>query len=368
MLTFSITVAPSLPPPSGMRFRPQNGRYIFLTLETNTQGRMRGRTNVRSNPYGINIASLFDSRPAPRISAPRPRLNIQNTNITVRRPTVGLTVRTTNATLNFNLSGIGSGTGISAYGGRAGVNVVVSAYGIPTTIGGAAAMAANAFGIPTALPPLNEALNTLGIPTNIKVNIGDLGLNFPKIPEFPGLDMAGLYLGAGPKFIGEQIAKYKSIIPPFVPGLKIDMGTALAAMSVIRALMKSNPSDLLKHLLSQVVDDIAGQVMDQVNDAIDQTGINERIGQVKDQVGGVLNGAQIQFEVDFTRNNPPQTTYDENGNVIEIRAETPNSGIPRVDEVIPEKPAVQISLGVNASAFSSQNSQQRAYTYPPNNQ
>lgn len=346
-------------------------RFIYFTAQN--------RRGTGSRPDGVYIPSLFTQRHAPSLSVPKPKLNIINplrpTN-TVRRSggrsgvgggaRVNLTIRTPYGATTLSLSGSARNRfGLPSTTSGA-VKVVASAFGVPTTIGGALSAVARVNGLPTSLPPLNEALNTLGIPTNIKVDIGNLGLEFPKLPAFPGLDMAGLTLGAGPKFAAEQISKYKSIIPPFAPGLKINMGIALAAMSVIRALMKSNPSDLLKHLLSQVVDDIAGQVMDQVNDAIDQTGINDALGKVKDQVGGVLNGAQGQFEINFVKNNPPRTEYDEDGNPIEIRPEMPDSGIPTLDEAIPEKPSVQISIGVSASAFSSQNSQQRAYTYPPN--
>lgn len=329
-------------------------RYISFSAET-TPGNY-----ANSTPVGVNTSNLLSQRSAPSLGIPRlrltPKFNVFGSYPGGRASTLsgGLNL---SATINGRKIGIPTNT-------RGIVGAIASAYGAPTTMGGAIAFASRK--LDNALPPLNEALKTLGIPTNMRVIVGDLGLVFPKIPDFPGLDKIGLYLGAGKKWIGEQIAKYTTICPPFIPGLKINMATALAALSVIRALMQNSPSDILKHLLSQIADDIVGQVMDQVNDAVDKTGINDKIGDLKDQIGGVLDNAQGQFELNFKIMNPPRTETDEDGNVKEISPEVPKSGIPTLENAFPSGTStLQAKVEINQSEFISQNSQQKTYTFPP---
>lgn len=319
---------------------------------------------IRANT-GVNVAQAFTKSSAPGLSLPRPRLNIATPNLRIARPSLNIGVRTSSGTLNFSLGGSGTRIGIPTTPSGA-VSAIANRLNVPTTIGGAAAFAANKLGIPTSLPPLNQALRTLGIPDMIKVSVGNLGLEFPKIPEFPGLDLIGIYLGAGPKYIAEKLAKYRLIIPPFLPGLKINMGMVLAAASVIQAIVKVGPGEILKHLLSQVAQDITGQIMEQVNDAIDKTGINDRIDQVKDQLGGILSGAQVQFEVDFRRNNPPETTYDEDGNAIVKEVPMAKSNIPSIDTFIPPNAtSTNEATGLKNENFTSSTPTGGAYTNPP---
>lgn len=329
-------------------------RYIAFSVET------APGNYARSTPGGVNISNLLSQRRAPSLGIPRLRLT-PNFNVfgSYRRGGVSTSTGGLNVSATINGRKIGIPTNA-----RGVVGAIASAYGAPTTMGGAIAFATRK--LDSALPPLNEALATFGIPTNIRVIVGDLGLEFPKIPDFPGLDKIGLYLGAGKKWIAEQLAKYTMICPPFIPGLKINMGMALAALSIIRALMKNSPSEILKHLLSQIADDIVGQVMDQVNDAVDKTGINEKIGDLKDQIGGVLGAAQGQFELNFKISNPPRTETDEEGNVTEIAPEIPKSGIPTLGDAFPSGTSeLQAKMEINQSEFISQNSQQKTYTFPP---
>jgi len=261
----------------------------------------------------------------------------------ITAPTMNITGTVSNVS-NLNLSGIGQ------------------QIGVPTSIGQAAA----GFGIPGSLPPVGQALNTLGFNASMpQLNLSLTGLQFPKLPEFPGIDMAGINLGAGPKFIAEQIAKYKTIVPPFVPGLKINMGMAMAAISVLKAAMSANPSELVKHLLNSIVDDLKGQVAGQLQNAIDSTGVNNLQG----QLSGVVDNAKGAFVDEFNRSNPPQTTTDEDGNVIEIPAPKPDlSGFPDVGNIAPKVgEGILKTTNIDTNQFSSTaGSNLKAFTFPPN--
>lgn len=266
--------------------------------------------SAASSPISIGTAGTSFLNPSSATNLSLRSISAPNVNIT----------GTISSGANLNLSGVGQ------------------QLGAPTSIG----QVASGFGVPTSLPSVGQSLNTFGLPSSLpsfnatipQINLNLQGLQFPKLPEFPGIDMAGINLGAGPKFISEQISKYKSIVPPFVPGLKINMGMAMAAVSIIKAAMSANPSELLKHLLSSVVDDLKGQVADQLKSAVDSTGVNAIQGQingVQGQLSGVVDGAKGSFVDEFNRTNPPQTTTDEDGNTIEISVPKPDlSGFPDV--------------------------------------
>lgn len=192
------------------------------------------------------------------------------------------------------------------------VKEIGKSMGVPTTVKGALLKA-------FPLPPVGEALKTLGIPTNIQGIVKITGLQFPKFPEFPGLDQIGILLGAGPKWIAEQLAKYKTIVLPFVPGLTINMGMALAAVSVIRALLSTSPSELLKHLLSSIIDDLKTQVADEIQKAVDKVG-----NDFNQQLKGITDTAKVEFTKQHERANPPQTITDENGDTTTIPSSAPD--------------------------------------------
>lgn len=238
---------------------------------------------------------------------------------------------------------------------------VGKSMGIPTTVRGALTQA----GLSATLPPVDQALRTLGLPTSARGLIQLSGLQFPQIPAFPGIDLIGINLGAGPKWIAEQIAKFKTIVPPFIPGLKINMGMALAAISVIRAALSTSPSELLKHLLNSIVDDLKSQVADQIQNAVDKSGLNN----LQDQLTGVVGNAKISFTEQHDRNNPPEKITDENGETVEIPAPKPDlSGFPDVSNIAPKvgegilaSSTIEIKNFKNTPTIS----QPKAFTFPP---
>jgi uncharacterized protein YjbJ (UPF0337 family) len=105
------------------------------------------------------------------------------------------------------------------------------------------------------------------------------------MPKIPGLDKAGILLGAGPKFIADKITKYTTIVPPFAPGLKINMAMVGGAIAVISALSSGNPSAILKSLAEDLVSEAVGELKNQAGDmvkgALDQTGISGMQDQLK---------------------------------------------------------------------------------------
>lgn len=306
-------------------------------------------SSISSSPISVGVS-------APKfLTSTAPDLSLKS----ISTPSLSINSAITNPS-SLSLSGIGS------------------SMGVPTSIGGAVA----ATGIPTSLPPTGQALNTLSqglgiaIPTTAGISqtiVGAIlppnalslsGLQFPKLPEFPGIDMAGINLGAGPKFIAENIAKYKTIVPPFAPGLKINMGMALAAVSIIKAAMSSNPSELLKHLLSSIVDDLKSQAIGQLQSAVNSTGIND----IQNQINGVVDGAKNSFTDQFNRDNPPQTITNEDGETTTIPAPTPDlSSFPKVDILPKTGEGILSQTDINTSQFSSTaGSNLKAFTFPPN--
>lgn len=179
--------------------------------------------------------------------------------------------------------------------------------GVTATIGAAAA----AMNIPIGLPNTTDALKTLGVPTDLKSLQALTGLQLPKFPLFPGIDLPGLLLGKSPKFIAEVIMKYKTISPPFLPGVKMNMAVILAAAAVIKAAASGKGGELLKHLLEGITNEIKGELIKSLQASIDSTGIN-KVGQ---QIGEAINNAtniQVQTSMKFK---PKQ--LDEDGNEIE---------------------------------------------------
>jgi hypothetical protein len=318
-----------------------------------------------SLPSPSSIASQAASSVSVGVSSPQFLTSAAGPNLSLKAisaPSLSITSPITSPS-SLNLSGVGS------------------SMGLPTSIGGAVA----ASGIPTSLPPPGQALNTLSQGLGVSIpgtaNItqafsgtvssmlpaGSLsisGLQFPKLPEFPGIDLAGINLGAGPKFVAEQIAKYKSIVPPFVPGLKINMGMAMAAISVIKAAMSANPSELLKHLLSSVVDDLKSQALGELNKAVDSTGVNN----IQGQLNGMVDGAKSSFTDQFNRDNPPQTVTNEDGETTTIPSPTPDfSAFPKVDILPKTGEGILSQANINTSQFSSTaGSNLKAFTFPPN--
>lgn len=142
------------------------------------------------------------------------------------------------------------------------------ATNVPTSISGVSA----AFGGP-------ESIGTSNLPS---FNTTLPKLDLPAVPKIPGLDKAGILLGAGPKFVSEKITKYTTIVPPFAPGLKVNMAMVGGAVAIISALSSGNPSAILKSLAEDMVGDA-------VKGALDQTGVSG----MQDQLKGIQDSASV---------------------------------------------------------------------------
>lgn len=227
---------------------------------------------------GANLPS-FSSVPA----LPSPKLSLGSLT-----PTVNFT-----NTSNLSLGSISAAAVPTSIGGLA------AAVGAPTTLAGAAA----AFGAPTSIGGISAAF---GGPSSLTGALGTAGLpsfntvlpklNLPAMPKIPGLDKAGILLGAGPKFIADKITKYTTIVPPFAPGLKINMAMVGGAIAIISALSSGNPSAILKSLaedlVSEAVGDLKNQAGDAVKGALDQTGVSgmqDQLKGIQDSVSGATS-------------------------------------------------------------------------------
>ena len=327
---------------------------------------------INVSSAGSSLANTVSSTvSSPSISAgvTAPRFLVPNTSpnlslLASSTPQVSITSAITSPS-NLNLSGIGS------------------SLGVPTSVGGVS----STLGLSSStLPSTSQAIGTLNqglginIPTSIDTNsisqaftgtissmlpnsLSLSGLQLPKIPPFPGIDLAGINLGAGPKFIAEQIAKFKTLVPPFVPGLKINMGMALAAISILKAAMSANPSELVKHLLDGIVSDLKNQVAGQIQNAVDSTGVNNLQGQLNNVVGS----AQDSFVSNFNQMNPPQTTTNEDGETVEIPAPKPDLSQFQNISIAPSQGTGILQSTSNAVQGASNNvlSQAKAFTFPP---
>lgn len=137
----------------------------------------------------------------------------------------------------------------------------------------------SALGIPSM--STSQALSTLGLPNSLS-GISDavskaIGQNLAKIPGFPGLDLVGISLGAGPKWLAETLLKYQTLIPPYIPGLKINIGMIVAALTLIKAIANANPSELLKTLLGNIKDDLTCDALEQLTNPQTSEAAKERL-------------------------------------------------------------------------------------------
>lgn len=322
----------------------------------------------------ISLQSVTVSAPSINVSSAASQiLSTQNA------PSLLSSTATSNLSISSavssNISGIGTsigsslGSAASSAGIPTSVSGLASSVGAPTSLGGLA----SSVGISTSLPPVGQALNTLGLPNITAANLSGItgnitlpglpNLQFPKLPEFPGIDKAGIMLGAGPAALAKQL-KFDTMVPKFVPGLKINMGIALAAMSILKAAMSANPGALVKHLLDGVLDDLKNQ-------ALNATGVKDiqnQVNDVQNQVNGVVGDAKNSFISQYNQNNPPQTTTDENGNTVEIPAPPPDvSGFPDIKITPPSGTGILQSVSTNVqNTTSNALSQARAFTFPPN--
>lgn len=214
-------------------------------------------------------------------------------------PSPKLSLGSLTPTVNFtNTSNLSLGS-ISAAAVPTSIGGLAAAVGAPTTLAGAAA----AFGAPTSIGGISAAF---GGPASLTGALGATGLpsfntvlpklNLALVPKIPGLDKAGILLGAGPKFIADKITKYTTIVPPFAPGLKINMAMVGGAIAIISALSSGNPSAILKSLaedlVSEAIGDLKNQAGDAVKGALDQTGVSgmqDQLKGIQDSVSGATS-------------------------------------------------------------------------------
>ena len=250
-----------------------------------------------------------------------------------------------------SLSSIASVSGISSTIGGVPKTLsgAVSSFGAPTTIGGISA----AFGGPTSLSGI---AGTMGLSTSLPNFAASLpplpSLNLPNMPSFPGLDKAGILLGAGPKFIADKITKYTTIVPPFAPGLKINMAMVGGAIAIISALSSGNPGAILKSLVEDMVDQAVGDLKNQVGDALsgamDQTGVSS----IQDQIQG------IQGDIQNAASNATSTVGDTVSGTV---AENTSGGIANLNLSVVSTPINNTLSG--ATSFT--NDKISAFSFPP---
>ncbi len=113
-------------------------------------------------------------------------------------------------------------------------------------------------------------------------------LQLPQVPNFPALDKGGIMLGAGPKFVANTVTKFSSIVPPFVPGLVMNVGMIAGAISVVKSMGSINPSQLLSQLTSNIAGDLKDQAGGLLKSATDAAG---GLGDIKNQVAGLESAA-----------------------------------------------------------------------------
>ena len=203
-----------------------------------------------------------------------------NINIpTIKAPTIGAGI---SAPQNLSLGAITKSTtsltGLS----------VPTAFNVPTSTSGVA----SSLGINTNMSTgqafqtlgVNPSLSGLGFNAQLPSIAGSLNLSslkLPQIPQIPGLGPIGISLGAGPKFLAETLIKYKTIIPPFAPGLKINMAMAGAAISILKAVSGGNIGALATSLLEDLKESTGvSAIQDQVQSQVDQ--VQSQVDQVKE--------------------------------------------------------------------------------------
>jgi hypothetical protein len=164
---------------------------------------------------------------------------------------------------------------------------------------------------------VNPSLSGLGFNAQLPSIAGSLNLSslkLPQIPQIPGLGPIGISLGAGPKFLAETLIKYKTIIPPFVPGLKINMAMAGAAISILKAVSGGNIGALATSLLedlkestgvSAIQDQVQSQV-DQVKEITPLAGLEEQYNNLQSSLQTTTQEAsgEIQSATDITQASP----------------------------------------------------------------
>ena len=198
--------------------------------------------------------------------------------------------------------------------------------------------------INTLIPGATQAISNAvsGALTGIFPSIGDFKIDFPSI-QIPGLGQITMLIGAGKKFIADQLLKLKTIVPPFFPGLKINMAMVSAALSLVKAAMSGNLGAIAKSMLEDILEDLKessgfNDLMDSVQDQIsdvtsqiskleDAVGTVAKVAGVATAVAGVIGGAKSSHVENYNKQNPPKVTYDEEGNQIVEQPPPPDTAV-----------------------------------------
>ena len=176
--------------------------------------------------------------------------------------------------------------------------------GITATIG----TIASGMNIPIGLPSTTDALKTLGVPTDLASLQKALDFKLPEIPAFPGINFALLF-GKSPQFIAEVVLKYKTICLPHIPGVKINMAQALAAISIIKAVASGQGGAIIKHLLEGITGELKAELIQGLEKSI-SAGLNESANSLQ----SVLKES-IKLDISVKAKNQ-KDEYDEDGELI----------------------------------------------------
>lgn len=191
--------------------------------------------------------------------------------------------------------------------------------GITATIG----TIASGMNIPVGLPSTTDALKTLGVPTDLASLQKALDFKLPEIPAFPGINFALLF-GKSPQFIAEVVLKYKTISLPHIPGVKINMAQALAAISIIKAVASGQGGAIIKHLLEGITGELKAELIQGLEKSI-STGLNESANSLQ----SVLKES-IKLDLSIQAKNQKEE-YDENGDLLPKDPITPPFDIDEYD-------------------------------------
>jgi hypothetical protein len=193
-------------------------------------------------------------------------------------------------------------------------------------------LAPNLSAIPTNLPPPDAALKTLvnasGAPDLSLKGVSEMSgvnlpvippFNFPKIPTFPGMDLPGLLMGKSPKFISETLMKYQTISPPFIPGLKMNMGTIAAAASIIKSAASGGGGSIVKHLVDGIANDLTQEILGPIQKSVD-----ESLGNVQSSIDGATQNVENAFAPPTPtseESNPLQSAVDSATGAVQTQAD-----------------------------------------------
>jgi len=281
---------------------PQDGSFAKFTAPTLPVANAPATVTINSD--SLKFTSTLPSTSTLASPSPSMVFDVPNSSVSVS---------------NTNNFSVALSNQTPANSSKIDVKQVVNFTRSPTLVGGAKLVG---IPVPTSTAGIFKAFGVEPNPadpaTIIKaVGIDKLGenlikeLNLKSIPNIPGLDKVSLYLGAGPKFIATTLTKNLTIVPPFAPGLKINMAMVGGAIAIIGLLSSGNPSEILKSLLEDLKSQVASTLKQQANEALkealDQTGISALEKQLTDiqktamdlpgKIAGAVEDASLNVSV-----------------------------------------------------------------------